>query len=243
MEWWTILGLLFITMGATLLGSIPVFFHRFLAPHYWGWWESFGAGVMVSASFFSLFLPAYNMLRAENASLAPLYSGILSGTAFILMAGFFMRILTKNSRHRRAYLFVLAMGIHNIPEGLSVGVDVAAFGWRDSLPLGIAIFIQNLPEGLVSTMVFLASGFGLSLSLFANAVTAAIEGLSALSGHLFASTSNTSLPFLLSFAGACMSSVVFFEAYQRWSAHEAEYFSWKGGMWGLAVCAILDVLL
>lgn len=239
MEWSTVLGLLTVTGGATLLGSVPVLFHRHLPARYWCWWESFGGGVMISASIFSLFLPAWRMAD----SLAPLLWGVLLGLAFILLAARLMQVLTRNTLHRRAYLFVLAMGIHNVPEGISVGVDVAGVGWRESLPLTVAIFVQNLPEGLVSSMIFLLSGFSLSMALLANAVTALIESASALGGYGFAVSTTVNLPLLLSFSGACMSSVVLVELFSRGAQERKENFSPSGAFTGLLVCAVLDLLL
>ena len=241
LTWNTFLGMFVITAGATLLGSTPVLFHKYLKASHWNWWESFGGGVMVSASFFSLWIPAYQMLNGK--SLFPMFHGMMWGFLFIFFSHKLLEKMTNNHSHRKAFLFVLAMGIHTIPEGLAVGVDVAALGWKKALPLGIAIFIQNLPEGLVSSMSFLISGFSVTKSLLANALTALIEVSSAVGGFSFAKATSIGLPFLLSFAGACMVSVVMIEAYEKYRSHQGETIrKWGFGL-GLVVCEILDVFL
>ena len=239
----TFFGLLFITMGSTLLGSGPVLFHRYLKEHHWRWSESFCGGVMLSASVFSLYLPAYEIVVEENSSFMPLIWGTLWGVFFIVFAHFIMHRLVPNHVQSRAFLFVLAMGIHNVPEGMAVGVDVAALGWERAMPLGIAIFIQNLPEGLVSSMTFLVGGFTLKNSLMANGVTAVIEGLSALFGYSFVLKAGLGLSFLLAFSGACMSSVVLLEVWSKFRAEGVAKFSWSGLLIGLTVCGVLDLFL
>lgn len=234
----TILGLFLITGGATTIGSLPVVFHRYIKASHWTFWESFGGGVMVSASIFSLFVPAIRLGTFSQVSL-----GIISGVFFILLMSFCIQKLTENVLHQRAFLFVFVMGLHNIPEGLAVGVDVAALGWKESLPLTVAIFIQNLPEGLAAAMSFLISGFALRKALFANGVTAIIETLSAFLGFTFVHDSKINLPFLLSFAGACMMSVVGREIFLKTHATEKEQVSVPGFAVGTLLCALLDVLL
>lgn len=235
----TILGLFLVTGGATTIGSLPVLFHHYFKESNWIWWESFGGGVMISASIFSLFIPALKL----STSFIPIIQGIISGVLFIFIMAFTIKKLTENVLHQRAYLFVFVMGLHNIPEGLAVGVDVAALGWKESLPLTIAIFIQNLPEGLASAMSFLISGFSVNKALLANGVTAVIETLSAFLGHSFVKSAFIGLPFLMAFSGACMMSVVAREALIKFNGEEAATFSYQGFGVGLLVCAVLDFAL
>lgn len=234
----TLLGLLAVTGGATTLGSLPVLFHRYIRADHWDWWESFGGGVMVSASLFSLFAPAFQI-----GTLTEVFSGIISGVVFITLMTFTIKKVTENVLHQRAFMFVFVMGLHNVPEGLAVGVDVAALGWKQSLPLTAAIFIQNLPEGLASAMSFLVSGFALRKAMLANGVTALIETLAAFLGYFFVHDAQINLPFLLSFSGACMLSVVAREALIKLRGEEAAKFSASGFTTGLMVCAVLDLVL
>lgn len=238
----TFLGLIFVCGGSTLLGSLPVLYHKYLKDAQWNWWESFGGGVMMAASIFSLFLPAVRMVKDEGSSYWPLAQGVALGLIFIALSAFIIKKLTQNIAHQKAFLFVFVMGLHNIPEGLSVGVDVGALGWAESMHLCVAIFIQNLPEGFASSMSFLISGFSVRNALIANGVTAIIESVSAVAGFKFASSSLLGLPFMLSFAGASMMTVVVSEAIHRRGEVMAA-FSVSGFSIGFILCALLDVVL
>ncbi len=231
------LGLFLVSGFSTLAGSVPVFFHHYLKENMRCFWESFGGGVMMSASLFSLFLPAYRL----SHSFVPLLQGFFAGVFFIFISARIVRHMTINASRQRAILFVFVMALPNVPEGLSVGFDVAALGWKESLPLCIAIFIQNIPEGFVSSLSFLLGGFSLTAALVANAVTALIETASATLGFTFAKASAVSLPLLLSFAGASMMTVVGSEICERKTAEEK--FSGKGFFLGFILCALLDLFL
>lgn len=198
---------------------------------------------MTGASFFSLLYPAFAMVRSQGGSYLELFVAIISGIFFILISANVIKKLTINTLHQRAFLFVFVMALHNVPEGLAVGVDVAGLGWRESLPLTLAIFIQNLPEGLVSAMSFLIAGFSVRRSFLANGVTAVIEAVSAFVGYLFISDSPVSLPFMLAFSGACMLSVVGREVGIKIRGAEAASFSLSGFVIGLSLCAVLDLAL
>ena len=239
----TIFGLFLVTGGSTFLGSVPVIFHHYFKESSWNWWESFGGGVMVSASFFSLFFPALKMVMEGKGTYSSLVWGIVCGLIFIFFIAFAIKRLTQNIHHQRAFMFVFVMALHNIPEGLAVGVDVAALGWRESAPLTVAIFIQNLPEGLASSMSFLIAGFSVREALLANGITAIVEALSAYLGFIFVAGSVVGLPFLLMFSGACMLSVVAREAWMKIESAEAASISPSGFIAGLFVCGALDFLL
>ena len=243
MDLTTLIGLVCVTGGATFAGSLPVMFHRYLGDYQWNWWESFGEGVMTGASLFSLLYPALLLVQERDESYLSLMVAILLGVFFIFASARLLEKITENALHQRAYLFVFVMGLHNIPEGLAVGVDVAGLGWRESLPLTVAIFIQNLPEGLVSAMSFLIAGFSVRKAIFANGITALIEAVSAFVGYIFIFDSKVELSFMLAFSGACMLSVVGREVALKIKGAEAASFSRGGFTIGVLVCAVLDLLL
>lgn len=238
----TFFGLVFVCGFSTLLGSCPVLFHKYFKDSQWNWWESFGGGVMMSASLFSLFLPAYQFVQQEELGYSSLFSGVITGLVFIVASALMIRRFTTNLTHQKAFLFVFVMGLHNVPEGLSVGVDVAALGWKESLPLSVSIFIQNLPEGFASSMKFLISGFSIQKALVANALTALVEAGSAVLGFQFVKLVEVSLPFTLSFAGASMMSVVVLEIWER-RREEVASFAWSGFGLGFILVALLDLFL
>lgn len=231
------LGLFIVSGLSTLVGSLPVLFHHYMKEGHRCFWESFGGGVMISASVFSLFLPAWRL----SHSFEPILKGMGIGLLFIFISARIVRRLTQNLARQRAYLFVFVMGLHNIPEGLSVGFDVAALGWEEALPLSVAIFIQNLPEGFVTSLSFLLAGFTIPTALLANAATALIETVSSVAGFAFVRASHISFPLLLSFAGASMMTVVTLEIFEK--RHHGEKFSLPGFAIGLTLCAFLDLFL
>ncbi|MFP5387061.1 MAG: ZIP family metal transporter [Bacteriovoracia bacterium] len=239
----TLFGLFIVTGGGTILGSLPIIFHRYLKESYWNWLESFGGGVMTGASLFSLLLPAYVMVRDLDQSYLQLVLAIVLGVIFIFLSALVIQKLTRNTLHQRAFLFVFVMALHNVPEGLAVGVDVAGLGWKESLPLTIAIFIQNLPEGFVSAMIFLLGGFSLRKAFLANGVTAVIESVSSYFGFIFVFNSRVSLPFMLAFSASCMLSVVLREVMVKARGVEPASFSLSGFSVGVLLCAVLDLAL
>jgi ZIP family zinc transporter len=239
----TFLGLFVITGGATLLGATPVIFHRYLKDAHWVWLESFGGGVMTGASLFSLILPAVLLTREQNDSYLGLLLALLLGILFIFVSAYIIKFSTRNVLYQKAYLFVFVMGLHNVPEGLAVGVDVAGIGWEKSLPLTSVIFIQNLPEGFVSAMIFLVARFSLPAALIANGITAMIETISAYIGFSFVSYTALKLPDMLAFAGACMLSVVVREILSKARGVEAASFSYWAFTVGVVLCAALDLIL
>lgn len=197
----------------------------------------------MGASIFSLFLPAWQMIHDAGSSYWPLVEGVGLGLAFIAFSSIIIKKIVQNIAHRRVILFVFVMGLHNIPEGLSVGVDVGAVGWAKAMHLSVAIFIQNLPEGFASSMSFLISGFSVKHALLANAVTALIEAASAILGFQFVTFTQLGLPFMLAFAGASMMTVVVGEAVERIRGEEAQAFSLQGFIVGFVLCAALDLFL
>lgn len=238
----TLIGLLVVCGFSTLLGSAPVLFHKYLKDAQWNWWESFGGGVMMGASLFSLFWPALKMIHEKNLSYLSFPAGILTGLFFIGLSAMLIRRLTSNLRHQKAFLFVFVMGLHNVPEGLSVGVDVAILGWAEAIPLSVSIFVQNLPEGFASSMKFLIAGFSVPQALLANGLTAVIEAGSSILGFQFIHMVEVSLPFTLTFAGASMMMVVILEIIDR-RREEAASFARSGFVAGLILVAVLDLFL
>lgn len=239
----TLLVLFVVSGASTLLGSLPVVWHRYLKEAHWHWLDSFGGGVMTGAALFSLYLPAYRLLVQFNDSLFTIVWASALGFGFIFLISWWLGRHVKNTAKHHAFLIVLVMAVHNIPEGMAVGVNLAGLGLSAAWPLNVAIFIQNLPEGFVSSMSFLIAGFGIRAALMANGVTAVVEVAAAILGYIYASHSASNLPFLLSFAAASMMSVVALENYRHFRRGEGPNFSWSGFITGLLLTASLDLLL
>lgn len=172
------------------------------------------AGIMIAASFFSLLLPAVSMLEDNKLHLL-----IIPASFFI--GGLFLRLCDKYLPHEHLIshklegpkaalsknkLLLLAMTLHNIPEGLAVGIAFAG-ATHNLLPaiiLSVGIGIQNFPEGTAISLPMHQSGMSKFKSMMYGQFSAIVEVPSALIGFVFASFFNNILPFALSFAAGAM---------------------------------------
>lgn len=196
----------------------------------------FAAGVMVAASIWSLLIPAMEQVEGMGKfSFAPAVAGFWIGTLFLLLLDHIIphlhRYATKAegpaSHLARTTMMVLAVTIHNIPEGMAVGIVYAGFvhgngsisaGAAMALSLGIAI--QNFPEGAIISMPLHANGQGKWKAFWGGVLSGAVEPLGALAMIAFASAFLPAMPYLLSFAAGAMMYVVVEELIPEMSSGE-----------------------
>lgn len=220
----TVLGLLMPFIG-TSAGSACVFFmRRSLNRSVRRALEGFAAGVMTAASIWSLLIPAMDRSSAMGRlSFIPAAAGFWLGILFLLLLDTVIPHLHMNaekaegpkSRLERTTMMVLAVTLHNIPEGMAVGVVYAGLisgsaeitiGAALALSLGIAI--QNFPEGAIVSMPLLSEGKSKARAFFDGVLSGAVEPLSALITILAARLIVPAMPYLLSFAAGAMIYVV-----------------------------------
>lgn len=172
----------------------------------------FTAGVMLAATAFSLLVPAL-----DEGTLAEVLTGVLTGGAVLLALDalvphvhlrFFERGHADAAAGRRAMLLLSALTIHNIPEGMAVGVAFAAGGPELGIPIALAIGIQNVPEGFAAAAPLLAAGSSRRSAVGVAALTGAVEPPSALVAFATVSVAAVLLPFGLAFAAGAMLYVV-----------------------------------
>lgn len=208
----------FIPFFGTVIGSCFVFFlnnrmSRILRRALTG----FAAGVMVAASVWSLIIPAMEQSAYLGAlSFVPALVGIWGGILFLLILDHAIPHLHLNSRHPGiSAMTVLAVTLHNLPEGMAVGVVLA--GWMSgsesislatALTLSIGIALQNLPEGAIISMPLHTGGIRRGTAFFCGVLSGAIEPIGAILTILLASLVVPVLPYLLSFAAGAMLYVV-----------------------------------
>lgn len=184
----------------------------------------FAAGVMVAASIWSLLIPAMEQAEAlEQPAFVPAVVGFWAGILFLLLLDHVVPHLHLNSKEaegpksslQRATMLVLAVTLHNIPEGMAVGVVYA--GWlagegtitaAGALALSLGIAIQNFPEGAIISMPLTAEGVKKPRAFFYGVLSGVVEPLGALLTILAASLVLPALPYLLSFAAGAMLYVV-----------------------------------
>lgn len=200
-----------ISAMATSAGAIPVMFMRSMSHRGKDILLAFTAGIMVAASTYGLIPSA---LKLSN--MAVLTIGILFGTIVLTVLEKYLPHMdishSSTSMDRsKATLFIIAMAIHNLPEGLSVGVSYAS-EYHDLGPVvSIAIGLQNVPEGFLIALFLISSQMSRLRAFVYTAVTAFIELISSLLGLKFAGAFTGLVPYGLAFAAGAMLFVVYKE--------------------------------
>ncbi len=252
-------GLMIPFLG-TSLGAACVFFvkdalHRGVQRSLTG----FAAGVMVAASFFSLILPALDMAKdMEKWAFVPAVTGFGAGMAFLLLLDHIIPHLHMNetksegpkSHLKRETMLVLAVTLHNIPEGMAVGVVYA--GWlagnegltiAAAMALSIGIAIQNFPEGAIISMPLKAGGMGSMKSFIGGVLSGAVEPVGAVVTILLTAFVTPLLPYFLSFAAGAMIYVVVEELIPEMSEGEHSDIGVISFAIGFMIMMTLDVAL
>jgi ZIP family zinc transporter len=249
--WFTLLATLF-TWGVTALGASSVFLIKKINQKFLDFVLGFASGVMIAASFWSLLNPAIEL--SENLGytkwLFPAF-GFLCGGIFVVFSDLFLdKIMqNKNKSRKRSVLLVGAITLHNIPEGLAIGVAFAstALGIEgatlvSAVLLSIGIGLQNFPEGMGVSLPLRREGLSRSKSFFYGQASGFVEPIAGLIGVLLARFTRLLLPFLLSFAAGCMVSVVSRELIPE-SCEKHKNYSSIGLIIGFIIMMILDVAL
>lgn len=212
--WGTFAGIC--TGLATLIGALPVLLSRRPSQSQQGIMFGFAAGVMISASYLSLIVPAANFAReAGHGSFAA--AGIVAAAVLVGAVSLhwirrweaFDWSANKDSAHspelgRRAWLLTLAMTGHNLPEGVAVGVGFGAGDPRIGISTAIGIGIQNLPEGLAVAAAMLAIGRSAASAVLIAGLTGIVEPIGALFGASLVSIAHGLLPMGMGWAAGAM---------------------------------------
>lgn len=213
----------------------------------------FAAGVMLAASFFSLILPALDhaslthgggAIPAAIVCLAILLGmGMIAALNEMLPHEHFGQGLEGPMAPtlRRVWLFVIAITIHNVPEGLSVGVGFGQGGIAGGLPLGIGIGLQNIPEGLAVAVALRGEGYSGRRSWAIAALTGLVEPIGGLIGATVVSVSSFLLPWGLGFAAGAMLYVISHEIIPETHRSGHQNRATLGLAIGLVVMLFLDV--
>ncbi len=240
---------------ATTLGGAPAVVFSSIKRSVEGTLLGFGAGVMLAASAFSLLLPALTRAasRPEGVTfaLALIVTGFLAGGWLVSLADKYVpheHFAVGHEGHEsehisRMWLFVIAITIHNFPEGLAIGVAFGAGDVSDSLALAIGLGAQNVPEGLVVAIAMVSAGYSRTHALAATALSGFVEPLGTLVGFFGAQLASAVLPLMLAFAAGAMVFVVSDEIIPESHRERAEGKATLGLMIGFALMMILDVAL
>lgn len=249
------------TWAVTALGAGMVFFFKKIEPKVLNSMLGFAAGVMIAASFWSLLQPAINMTEARgDTPWVPAVVGFLAGGAFLLGIDKILPHLHLGLKMekaegiktswKRSVLLVLAITLHNIPEGLAIGVafgalasnpDVVALSGAIALALGIGL--QNFPEGAAVSIPLRREGFTRFKAFNYGQLSGAVEPIAAVLGAYLVLMIEPLLPYALSFAAGAMIFVVVEELIPESQTGNKTDLSTIGAMLGFATMMLLDVAL
>jgi ZIP family zinc transporter len=259
----SLLGGLF-TWGLTAAGAALVFFTRKVKFVVLDAMLGFAAGVMIAASFWSLLVPSLEMAAAQGMiEWLPAVVGFLAGGLFLRLCDAYMPHLHLGfpieeaegvkTTWRRATLLVLAITLHNIPEGLAIGVlfGAAASGIDPSgsatvigaVTLALGIGIQNFPEGTAVSMPLRREGVSVGRSFWYGQLSGIVEPVAAVVGAAAVILVQPILPYALAFAAGAMIYVVIEELIPESQLRGNTDIATLGTMIGFCVMMILDVAL
>lgn len=253
------LGLLIPLLG-TVLGSAFVFFmKKEMSSQLQKSLLGFASGVMVAASIWSLLIPAIEM-EADSGrwSVLPAAVGFALGIGFLLLVDMLTPHLHLKSnkpeglrsRLSRTAMLSLAVTIHNLPEGMAVGVVIAGAGQGDAgislagaIAVSIGIAIQNIPEGAIISMPMRAEGNSCLKSFLIGSLSGVVEPIGGLAIVLLSSVMIPVLPYMLAFAAGAMMYVVVEELIPEASSGEHSNLSTVGFAIGFILMMVLDVVM
>lgn len=253
------LAILAVPFLGTSLGSAMVFFLRGeIPPRVEKLLLGFASGVMIAASVWSLLIPAIDM-SAGGALPAwlPAAAGFLLGMAFLLLLDSVVPHLHQHStepeglpaRISRTAMLVFAVTLHNIPEGMAVGVSWAGaeaesgVTYAGAFALALGIAIQNFPEGAIISMPLLGEGVSKRRAFLYGVLSGIVEPVGAFLTILLAEQLTPLLPYLLAFAAGAMLYVVIEELIPEAQAGRHSNMGTVGAALGFALMMVLDVAL
>ncbi len=245
--WLTALGV----GGATVIGALIGFAFKKISHTFSDVVLGFAAGVMMAAAVLGLILPSLDYGGKWGILVA--VGGIFTGAVSLNVIDRLVPHLHKlvgpdmephhNADLNKVLLFVLAIAIHNLPEGIAAGVGFGAGDTSKALLIAGGIALQNIPEGMVIIAPMLAAGVSPSRTLVCAMLTGLVEVVGTLIGFFGVQVSTAILPFALSFAGGTMLYVVSDEMIPETHAHGHERGATYALLAGFCLMLVSDVLL
>ena len=239
--------------GATVFGTALGFIFKKLSHKFSDIVLSFAAGVMLAAAILGLIVPSVE--HGGKWGLVITIAGVFAGAVCL---NFFDRLVPhlhklsgaeqeghpeQTEKLNKVLLFVMAIAIHNLPEGIAAGVGFGAGNTADALALAGGIALQNIPEGMVIIGPMLAAGMSPKRTFLCALATGVVEVIGTLLGYFAVSISTAILPFALAFAGGTMLYVISDEMIPETHAHGSQRGATYALLAGFCVMLITDVLL
>lgn len=237
--------------GATLVGALLGFIIKKVPHKFNDIVLGFAAGVMLSAAVFGLISPALEKGTILNTVIVIL--GVVGGAIFLSLMDKFIPHLhslagkredgKENDSLNKVLLFVFAIGLHNLPEGIAAGVSFGTGNVGDALTVAGGIALQNIPEGMVIIAPMLAAGISKKRTLVIASLTGLVEVVGTFIGYFAIGFASATLPFFLAFAGGTMIYVISDEMIPETHSHGFEKGATYSLIIGFCVMLLLDVLL
>ncbi|MBR2370528.1 MAG: ZIP family metal transporter [Clostridia bacterium] len=239
--------------GATIIGSLLGFAFKNISHKFADIITSFAAGVMLAAAVLGLVLPSVEYGGGNAVALLITIAGIFVGALCLNLIDKLVPHLHKlmgadTEAHAgrgvdKVLLFVLAIAIHNLPEGIAAGVGFGSGDTTQALIIAGGIALQNIPEGMVIIAPMLASGIKPSKTFIAAMATGLVEVVGTLIGYFAVNVASFILPFALAFAGGTMLYVISDEMIPETHAHGNERGATYALLIGFCIMLVTDVLL
>ncbi|MBP3447119.1 MAG: ZIP family metal transporter [Clostridia bacterium] len=238
--------------GATIIGAIIGFIFKNISHKFSDIVLSFAAGVMLAAAVIGLILPSLDY--GGKFGIVTTVLGIFAGALCLnfidklvphlhKMVGADIEEHNGNEKLSKVLLFVMAIAIHNLPEGIAAGVGFGSGNTNEALLIAGGIALQNVPEGMVIIGPMLAAGITPRKTFICAMITGLIEVVGTLLGYFAVSLASAILPFALAFAGGTMLYVISDEMIPETHSHGSERGATYALLVGFCVMLVSDVLL
>jgi len=238
--------------GATVIGSVIGFLFKKLSHKFSDVILAFAAGVMLAAAVIGLILEALDCggKHALIITIAGIFAGALAVNLLDGLVPHLHRLtgadtsnVEASEKLSKVLLFVCAIAIHNLPEGIAAGVGFGTGNVSEALTIAGAIALQNIPEGMVIIAPMLSAGISPSKTFLAALSTGVIEVIGTLIGFFAVSISQAILPFALAFAGGTMLYVIGHEMIPETHAHGCETPATYSLLAGFCLMLVMDFYL
>lgn len=235
------------TWALTALGALPVFFCKSVSRRAFSLMMSSAAGIMLASTFFSLLMPA--MEGAKDFAYLILTFGFILGGLLIIVTDIVsgkLNLFADNAKKQSCAIMCVAVTMHNIPEGLAIGVAFGALAYGgtvgavSAVMLAVGIGIQNFPEGMCVAFPLRANGMSRGKSFFIGQLSGVVEIVAGVVGALAVTFIEGILPWALSFSAGAMIAVVCSELIPECFS-DGKVKATFGVIFGFAIMMILDI--
>ena len=238
--------------GATVIGAAIGFAFKNISHKFSDIVLAFAAGVMLAAAVLGLILPAVEY--GGKYGLLITVVGIFVGALGLNLTDRLvphLHTLTgtegephkRNAKRDKVMLFVMAIAIHNLPEGIAAGVGFGGGNTAEAMMIALGIALQNIPEGMVIISPMLASGVSAKKTFLYASLTGLVEVLGTLIGYFAVSLAAAVLPFALAFAGGTMLYVISDEMIPETHAHGSQRGATYALLFGFCLMLVFDIVL